>query len=144
MTQQSLYNQSSGYPITEQSFQQSFNQSHYPGAQPLQQTFDPSTGYSMAGQPFEQTFNQTNYSIAQPSYHGYSNNATEPAAESNLVDSIPLRIRDAYESIIKNDKIENYLPNQDFFKIKKSYSITNKFIDNQFRANNDSVNQTFL
>jgi len=36
-------------------------------------------------------------------------------------------------------KIENFSKSQDFFEIKKNHSLKNRFIDKEFKANNDAV-----
>jgi len=140
--QSSFHHDSTYYPAAQPDYQ-SFNQNNYasayPAAQPDYQSFNQNNYASAypAAQPPQQYFNQFNYQGAQPSQFNYEySNNTEPAA---IVASIPTGFRDAYDSLVKNDKIENFLPDQDFYQIKRNYSISNKFIDNQFRANNDSV-----
>ena len=55
------------------------------------------------------------------------------------MDELPQEVKNVYEGIVKHNKIENFLPSQDFARIKQKHSTQNRFIDTEFRATNESI-----
>lgn len=55
------------------------------------------------------------------------------------MDELPQEMKDAYEGIVKNNKIENFMSSQDFDLIKSKYSDRHRFTDSEFTATNHSV-----
>ncbi len=51
----------------------------------------------------------------------------------------PVNMNEAFNDILKNNQIDNFISTQDYQSIKRMHSIRNRFVDNQFRATNDSV-----
>ena len=55
------------------------------------------------------------------------------------VTMMPARFKDAFESLLKVNRIEGFSPKQNFQAIQATYSAQNRFTDNEFPPTNDSI-----
>jgi hypothetical protein len=55
------------------------------------------------------------------------------------MNDLPQEFKNVYEGIVRHNKIDNFIPSQDWAQIKQKHSIQNRFTDTEFRATNESI-----